>query len=181
MVRTTFGPHHFWPRPPLGPFFDHTVLCSNLCEPSLTPKNLGSGNLLLMSCFLGHGPPCEGPPLPKTTLCGIPRCVVLCGVSLLCYVVLCCVVLCCVVLCCVVVWCGVVWCGVVWCGVVYRSGVYSKFSWVRPLPLPRLSSLRRTLPPPDRPKFRSFFFHLSRLHFHSFFLTWGSSRGILVV
>ena len=36
-----------------------------------------------MSCFLGHGPPCEGP-----TLCGIPRCVVLC-----------CVVLCCVVLC----------------------------------------------------------------------------------
>ena len=44
------------------------------------------GNLLPMSCFLGHGPPCEGPPLPKTTLCGIPRCVVVlwCGVSVRC-------------------------------------------------------------------------------------------------
>ena len=40
-----------------------------------------------MSYFLGHGPPCEGPPLPKTCA-GSP----VVGVSLLC---------------CVVVWCGV--------------------------------------------------------------------------
>ena len=42
---TTFGPHHFWPTPLLAQtafapdrFFDQTVLCPNLCEPSLTPK-----------------------------------------------------------------------------------------------------------------------------------------------
>ena len=37
----------------------------------------------------------------------------------------------------------------------------------------------RTAPPLDRPKLRSFF-DVSRTHFHSFFLSWGSSRGILV-
>ena len=52
-----------------------------------------------MSCFMGHGPRCEGHPLPKTTLCGIPRCVVRCVVVVLCCVsLLCCVVCrCCVV------------------------------------------------------------------------------------
>ena len=82
---TTFGPdrllaqttfffsNHFLPKPlrtildpkkpwPMGLFFG-TICCSCL------------------------GPPCEGPPLPKTTLCGIPRCVVWC-------VVLCCGVVC---------------------------------------------------------------------------------------
>ena len=34
-------------------------------------------------------------------------------------------------------------------------------------------------PPPDRPKFR--FFSLSRFHFRSFFFSWESFRGILVV
>ena len=92
----------------------------------------------LKSRCVKHKNICEGPPLPKTTLCGISRCVV---------------------------WCvGVVLC----CGVVCRCGVCSKFSWVRPKfgrfpdspppdPLPRLPPLRRTPPPPDRPKFRSFF------------------------
>ena len=48
--------------------------------------------------FLGHGPPCTGPPLPKTT-CGTHRCVVWCGRC-------CCVaLLCCVWWCVVVVWC----------------------------------------------------------------------------
>ena len=75
----------------LGFFFDQSVLCQNLCQPSLTPKNLGqwgcsSGQFVAHVCFLGHGPPCEGPPLPKTTLCGL-CCVSLllwCGVSVRC-------------------------------------------------------------------------------------------------
>ena len=79
LAHTTFGPDRLLAQ---TTFFDQTVLCPNLCEPSLTPKNLGQwaavrDNLLLMSCFLGHGPPCAGHPLPKTTLCG-NRC---CGVG----------------------------------------------------------------------------------------------------
>ena len=48
-------------------------------------------------------------------------------------------------------------------------------------PSPPDHPLRWTAPPPDCPKFRSFFFPLSRRKFHSFFSLWGSSRGILVV
>ena len=63
---TTIGPHHFWPRPPLRLFFDQTVLCPNVCEPSLTQKNpwpmgLLFGTICCSCLFLGHGPPCEGP------------------------------------------------------------------------------------------------------------------------
>ena len=76
LAHTTFGPDRLLAQ---ATFFYQTVLCPNFCEPSLTPKNLGQ-----WSCSSGqfvahvHGPPCAGPPLPKTTLCGIPRCVVLC-------------------------------------------------------------------------------------------------------
>ena len=60
---------HFCPTPLLAqtaswpPSFDQTVFCPNLCESSL--KTLANGaalrdNLLLMSCFLGHGTQCDG-------------------------------------------------------------------------------------------------------------------------
>ena len=81
---------HFWPRPPLAPFFVKPFCAQT--HP-LTPKKLGQwgaalrDNLLLMSCSVGHGPPCEGPPCPRPPCAGSS--VVLCGVSLLCCVVLC--------------------------------------------------------------------------------------------
>ena len=85
---TTFGPHHFGPRPPLGPLSDQTVLCPNLCESSL--KNLGQMGLLFgticCSClgFFGPWTTLRGtPPLPKTCA-GSPV-----VVSLLCCVVWC--------------------------------------------------------------------------------------------
>ena len=79
---------HIWPTPLLT----HTICgCPNLYESSLkTLANVAAlwDNLLLMSCFLGHGPPCEGPPLPKTCA-GSTVVVWVCS-------------------CCIVVWCGVV-------------------------------------------------------------------------
>ena len=90
---TTFGPHHFWPRPPLGPLFYQTVLCPNPCEPTWANGAALRDNLLLMSCFWGHGPPCEGPPLPMDLPARDP--------------LLCCVVCRCCCCCCVVFWCGV--------------------------------------------------------------------------
>ena len=91
----TFGPHHFRPTTLLKPFF-FAQICALANGAALRD------NLLLMSCFLGHGPRCDGPPCPR--LCGIP---IVVWVSLLCCVVLCRVVVC-------------------------RCGVCSKFSWVRP-------------------------------------------------
>ena len=79
-----------------------------------------------MSCFFGHGPPCEGPPLPKTTLCGIPQ------------------LYCVVCRCCRVVSCRVVSCRVVSCGVSVRCGVQNFRGCVQDLGAPPL-----TPPPPD--------------------------------
>ena len=102
---TTIGPHHFWPRPPLGPLADQTVLCPNLCEPSLTPKKpwpmgLLSGTICCSSLvFWAMDHPARDP-LPQDLRdpplwCG---CVV---VVMLCYVMLCCGVVCCGVSVCV--------------------------------------------------------------------------------
>ena len=68
--------YHFWPTPLLAFFCDRTVLCPNLCEPSLTPKNLSqwdcsSGQIVARDFFFG----------PWTSLCaGSPQ-VLCCGVS----------------------------------------------------------------------------------------------------
>ena len=82
---------HFWPAPHLAqtaswPHFDQTVSCLNLCEPSLTPKNLGqwgcfSGQIVAHVLFFG---PWTGPH---------------CGVWCVCAVVVVLVVLCCGVVC----------------------------------------------------------------------------------
>ena len=118
--------------------------------------------------FVAHvlffGPPCEGPPCPR--LVRDPP--LWCG-------------------CVVKVWC----CVVVWC----VGAVCSKFSWVRPKfgrspdspppdPSPDSTSSAgpsSTGPPSAGPPKISLFFSLSRHNFHSFFLSWGSFRGILVV
>ena len=107
---TTFGPHHFWPAPLLarttfGPdrllahrtFFDQTVLCPNLCEPSLTPKNLGqwgcsSGQFVAHVLFFGPWTSLRGTSLaqdhPVRICCCVVWCVVVvvlcCGVSVEC-------------------------------------------------------------------------------------------------
>ena len=88
-----------------------------------------------------------------------------------------CVVLCCGFVCCVVL------CAVVLCGVVCRvrcvvRGVCSRFSCVLPRPLRRTSP--PDSPPPDRPKCRSLFPFPATIFFLSS-LSWGCSRGILVV
>ena len=109
---TTFGPYHSWPAPLLAQttFFDHTVLCPNLCE--LDPKKPWPKGLLFGICYsclfgepwtslhpqhLSAKPPTPRPPWTHRCVVG---CVVV--VALRC-----------------VVWCGVVVCVVVWCvGVV---------------------------------------------------------------
>ena len=117
----------------------------------LTPKNFGqwgcsSEQFVAHVLFLGPWTSLRGTQLPKTTLCGIPRCVVWCVVD----------VLYCVVLC---------------CGVVCRCGVCSKFSSVRPK-----FGRSPDSPPPDRPKFLSFF--PLPPHFHSLFLLWVVSLNV---
>ena len=93
---------HFWPVPLLAhtnihpnrfvapPFYSNRLVPKPLriiFDPKeLWPWRVLRDNLLFITCFWGHGPPYEGPPLPKTTFCGIPRCVVC---RLLCCVVLC--------------------------------------------------------------------------------------------
>ena len=123
---TTFGPHHFWPRPTLGsPFLIKPFCTQNLCEPSLTPKKKPWPMGQFVAHVLIFGPWTsvrKTPSLPK-----IPRCVVFC-----------------VVLCCVVLWCGVV------CPPSPDSP-----SAGPPLPTPPQPLCRD--PPPDIPKFRSFF------------------------
>ena len=47
---TTFGSHR------LLAFFDQTVLCPHLCEPSLTPKNLGQWERQFVAHVLFFGP-----------------------------------------------------------------------------------------------------------------------------
>ena len=96
---TTFGPHHFcphhfWLRPLLGFFFLIKPFCAQTFANHPGPRKTWAngvalrGNLLLMSCFLGHGPPSRDPLCPRPPCAGSP--VVLCGVSLL----LCCGVKC---------------------------------------------------------------------------------------
>ena len=74
----TFGPHHFWPRPPLGPLSHQTVLCPKPMRIIL--ENLGGAALRTICCscfdFWAMGT------LLAQDLCGISRCGV--GVSLLC-------------------------------------------------------------------------------------------------
>ena len=132
--------NNFWPAPLLAqdrllaPFFDQAVLCPNLCEPSLTPKNLGqwgcsSGQFVVHVLFFGpcmdlpanHPPPCPRPPVRDPPLCCVCRC------------------------CCVVVWC---------------VGVCSRFSWVCPRfgPSPPPDS-----PSPGPRKISLFFFPLPPL------------------
>ena len=125
-LRTIFDPQKPWP---MGAALRH--------------------NLLFMSCFLGHGPPCEGPPLPKTTLCGTHRCVVWCVV---------------VVLCCVVVWCVGAVCVQNFRGCVENLGA-------PPTPLRRTPSPDSN-PSAGPPKI-SLFFSLSRHNFLSFFSLFG--------
>ena len=72
------------------------VLCPNLCEPSLTQKNLGqwccsSGQFVAHVLFFGAMDLRARDPPPKTTLCGISRCVVWCVVVVVCCVVVLCV------------------------------------------------------------------------------------------
>ena len=134
LARTPFGPDRL-----LAPSFDQTVVCPNLCQPSLTrPMELLFGTLCC-SClvFLGHGLPCEGPPLPKTTP-----------------------------VCCVVVWCVGAVCVQNFRGCVQDLGALPDLSPpphplsrvpLRRTPSPDSSPSRRTSPPPVRPKFRSFF------------------------
>ena len=79
LARTTFGPDRLLAQ---TTFFDQTVLCPNLCEPSLTPKNLGqwgcSSGQFVAHVFFGPWTSLRGTPaLPKTTLCGSRCC---CGV-----------------------------------------------------------------------------------------------------
>ena len=107
LTHTTFGPHRL-----LASFFDQTVLCLNLCEPSLTPKKPWPALREFVAhvlFFWAMDLPARGP-LPKTTLCGIPCCC-------------CCCCCCCVVLCCVVVWCGVLCCVVLCCVVLCCGGL----------------------------------------------------------
>ena len=147
-----FSDHHYWPF-----FFLIKPFCAQTFANHPWPqKTLANGaalrdNLLLMSCFLGHGPPCEGPP------------VVLCGLSLL---------------------CCVLWCGVsVRC--VFKIFVGASKIWA----LSRLPSAGPPPPtppsPPPSPLRRTaqnfVLFSLSRHCSHSFFLSWGSFRWILVV
>ena len=129
----TFGPHHFWPRSPLGPLADQTRFVPNPMRIIL--ENLGQWGCSFVVHVLFFGPwtTLRGTSLAQNhpvrddpSWCG---CVV--------------VVLCCVVVC--------------------RCGVCSKFSWVRPKfgpgPLPRLHSLRGTpLRRTGPPKISLFFF-----------------------
>ena len=80
---------------------------------------------------------------------------------------------------CVLVWCVCVcvcWCGVCVCVLCVCCVCWSKICVLPRTPRPSAGPpLRRTAPPPDRPKFRSFF-SFSHPRFHSFFSLWGSSR-----
>ena len=127
---TTFGPHHFWSAPlsghtTFGPdrllaqttFFDRTVLCPNLCEPSLTPKNLGQCHVL----FLGPWSSLRGNPLAQDHPVRDPP--------------LCCVVCRC---CCVVLWFGVS----VRC--VFKIFVGASKIWALPPTPPPPDPLRQT-------------------------------------
>ena len=85
LAHTTFGPDR-----PLGPLFDQTVFCPNLCVEKLWLMEL-LFETICCSClvFWAMDHPAMDPPLPKTTLCVV--------LWLWCVVVVCCVVLCCVV------------------------------------------------------------------------------------
>ena len=146
---TTFGPHHYWPKPPLGPLYQ-IVLCPNLCETILDPKKPWPVGLLFgticCSClvfwamdFPARDPPCPRPP------CVLCRC------------------------------CGVVWCvGAVF---VQIFRVRQKFgrSPDSPPPDPSPDSTPSAGPPSvgppsaGPPKISRFFFSFSHTHFHSFF------------
>ena len=87
---------HIWPAPLLAHTTFETVFCPNLCVENFGQWGCSSAHFVVhVLLFLGHGPPCGGPPLPKTCA-GSPVVVWVCR---------CCVVLCCVVLC----RCGVMW------------------------------------------------------------------------
>ena len=143
---TTFGPHHFWPRPPLGSFFIKPFVPKPL-RTILGPKKPWPMELLFgticCSClvFWAMDLPARDTPCPRPPCAGSP--VVLCGVSLLC---------------CVVLWCV--------------GAVCATFSWVRPKfgrsppPDPRLPPLRRT--PLRRTAQNVALCSLSRSHFRSF-------------
>ena len=167
---------HFWHRQllPQTAFFDQTVLCRNLCEPSLTPKNIGQWGCCseqfvahvlffwpwtsLRGTSLAQDHPVRDPPL-CCVVCRLLRCVA---------------VLCCVVVC-VVVWSVGAVCVQDFCGCVQDLGAPPRLP---PPPDPLLVS--RTSPPPDRPTFRFFFPSPATIFILSSSL-WGSSRGILVV
>ena len=78
-------------------------------------------------------------------------------------------------LCCVCVWCVLCWVSSVVCVVcvVFLVGVFKIFGGCRTPSLPSAGAPPpQDRPPPNRPKFRSFF-SLSRRKFHSFFSLWG--------
>ena len=146
---TTFGPHHFWPKPPIGPFLSNRFVPKPLRTILDPKKNFWSKGLLFgticCSCLVFWAMDLLArDPSPKTTLCGISRWLL---------------------------WCVVLWCCVSVRCVCSKIFVGASKMWA----LPRLPSAGPPLPTPLplRRTAQNFSIFLSRHYLHSFFHSCG--------